>query len=162
MSASNQQNLAESRANDRPPILEKENYIPWESRFRRFLENKGEDEEQMLDSIRKVPYKRLMIASKEKRATRNHDLLTLATYASPSYSHSPQPYYVTHPSSVVDSEEDYQMELQGDAQEDKLTIAMMLLARATTQKLSTPTNNHLRTSSNTRNQAVIHDGRVEI
>ncbi|GKE01150.1 hypothetical protein Tco_1389133 [Tanacetum coccineum] len=63
-------------------------------------------------------------ASKAKRVAKNHDLLELIAYsnaclsqshASPSYSHSPQPYYVTHPSSVVDSEEDYQMELQGDA-----------------------------------------------
>ncbi|GKE55239.1 putative ribonuclease H-like domain-containing protein [Tanacetum coccineum] len=52
----------------------------------------------------------------------------------------------------------YQGELQGDSQEDKLTTAMVLLARAITQKFSTPTNNHLRTSSNTRNQAVIQDG----
>ncbi|GJU81849.1 hypothetical protein Tco_1284214 [Tanacetum coccineum] len=46
--------------------------------------------------------------------------------------------------------------------EDKLTTAMMLLARAITQKFSTPTNNCLRTSSNTLNQAVIQDGRVDI
>ncbi|GJW78931.1 hypothetical protein Tco_0140613 [Tanacetum coccineum] len=39
---------------------------------------------------------------------------------------------------------------------------MMLLARAITQKFSTPTNNCLHTSSNTRNQAVIQDGRVDI
>ncbi|GJW78935.1 retrovirus-related pol polyprotein from transposon TNT 1-94 [Tanacetum coccineum] len=53
-------------------------------------------------------------------------------------------------------------ELQGDSQEDKLTTAMMLLARAITQKFSTPTNNCLRTSSNIRNQAVVPDGRVDI
>ncbi|GJZ28567.1 hypothetical protein Tco_0573214 [Tanacetum coccineum] len=41
--------------------------------------------------------------------------------------HSPQSYYVTHPSSVVDYEEDYQGELQGDSQEDKLTTAMMMV-----------------------------------
>nr|GEY23019.1 putative RNA-directed DNA polymerase, eukaryota, reverse transcriptase zinc-binding domain protein [Tanacetum cinerariifolium] len=63
---------------------------------------------------------------------------------------------------VVDSEKDYQKELQMDAQEDKLTTAMVLLARAITQKFYTPTNNHLRTSSNIRNQAIIHDGRVDI
>nr|GEY32250.1 hypothetical protein [Tanacetum cinerariifolium]GFA92868.1 hypothetical protein [Tanacetum cinerariifolium] len=74
-------------------------------------------------------------------------------HAKPSYSNSPQPYYVTHPASVIDYEEDYQGELQGDSQEDKLTTAMMLLARAITQKFSTPTNNRLRTSSNTKNQA---------
>ncbi|GJS48332.1 hypothetical protein Tco_0598453 [Tanacetum coccineum] len=56
--------------------------------------------------------------------------LPITINTNPSYSHSPQPYYVTHPSSVVDYEEDYQGEIQGDAQEDKLTTAMMLLARA--------------------------------
>ncbi|GJZ61332.1 retrovirus-related pol polyprotein from transposon TNT 1-94 [Tanacetum coccineum] len=52
--------------------------------------------------------------------------------------------------------------LQGDSQEDKLTTAMMLLARAISQKFSTPTNNRLRVSSNVRNQAVVQDGRVDI
>ncbi|GKB37918.1 hypothetical protein Tco_0882860 [Tanacetum coccineum] len=106
-------------------------------------------------------------ASKVKKAARNHDPLALVanshvhssrSHASPSYSHSSQPYYVTHPSSVLDYEEDY----QEDAQEDKLTTAVMLLARAITQRYSTPTNNRLRTSSNTRNQVVIQDGRVDI
>ncbi|GJX65288.1 retrovirus-related pol polyprotein from transposon TNT 1-94 [Tanacetum coccineum] len=39
---------------------------------------------------------------------------------------------------------------------------MLLLARAITQKFSTPINKCLLTSSNTRNQAVIQDGRVDI
>ncbi|GJW55682.1 putative ribonuclease H-like domain-containing protein [Tanacetum coccineum] len=108
---------------------------------------------------------------KAKRAARNHDPLALIahsnasssqSHANPSYSHSPQPYYVTHPSSVVDYEEDYQGVLQGDSQEDKLTTTMMLLARAITQKFSTSTNNHLRTLSNTRNQVVIQDGKANV
>ncbi|GKD74498.1 hypothetical protein Tco_1332780, partial [Tanacetum coccineum] len=53
-------------------------------------------------------------------------------------------------------------EIQGDAQEDKLINVKMLLARAITQCYSTPTNIRLHTLSNTRNQAVIHDGRVDI
>ncbi|GKB45862.1 hypothetical protein Tco_0896615 [Tanacetum coccineum] len=61
MSALNQQTLVESRANDRPPILGKGNYIPWESWFRRFLENKGDDMEKMWCSITKGPYLRPMI-----------------------------------------------------------------------------------------------------
>ncbi|GKD55526.1 hypothetical protein Tco_1288913 [Tanacetum coccineum] len=44
---SNQQTLAESGANARPPMLEKGNYIPWESRFRRFLDNQLEEGERM-------------------------------------------------------------------------------------------------------------------
>ncbi|GKA52111.1 hypothetical protein Tco_0745307 [Tanacetum coccineum] len=111
----------------------------------------------------------IMDPSKAKKADKNHDPLALLAHsnASSSQSHanssySPQPYYVTHPSSVVDYEDEYQMKLQGDSQEDKLTTAMMLLAKAITQKFSTPTNNRLRTSSNTRNQAVIQDVRVDI
>ncbi|GJS51563.1 retrovirus-related pol polyprotein from transposon TNT 1-94 [Tanacetum coccineum] len=90
--------------------------------------------------------KYVTMASKAKRAARNHDPLALIahsnasssqSHASPSYSHSPQPYYVTHPSSLVDYVEDYQGELQGDSQEDKLTTTMI-------------------------NQAVIQDDRVDI
>ncbi|GJV32096.1 retrovirus-related pol polyprotein from transposon TNT 1-94 [Tanacetum coccineum] len=186
MSASNQQILTDSGANDRPPMLEKGNYIPWESRFRRFLDNKLEDREWTWHSIQKGPYvtnhirhSRLMDefdkfaakegesqepvyerltmlvnimdrnnASKAKRAARNHDPLALIAHSnaysqsllSPSYSNSPQSYYVTHPSSVVDYEEAYQGELHGDSQNNNLTTAMMLLAQAITQKFSTPTN----------------------
>nr|GFB01379.1 hypothetical protein [Tanacetum cinerariifolium] len=61
MSALNQQTLTESGANDRPPMLEKGNYIPWESRFKRFLDNKLEDGERMWRSIEKGPYKRPLI-----------------------------------------------------------------------------------------------------
>nr|GEW84294.1 hypothetical protein [Tanacetum cinerariifolium] len=83
------------------------------------------------------------------------------TNAESIYSRSPPPYYVTHPPYVHDYDDDYQGEIQRDAQEGKLSIAMMLLARAIIQHYSTSTNNHLRTSSNTRNQAVSQDGRVD-
>ncbi|GKB59991.1 hypothetical protein Tco_0916177, partial [Tanacetum coccineum] len=62
----------------------------------------------------------------------------------------------------IDNDDDYQGEIQGDAQEDKLSTAMILLARAITQCYSTPTNNCHRTSSNTRNQVVIQNVLVEI
>nr|GEV28260.1 hypothetical protein [Tanacetum cinerariifolium] len=166
MSTSNnskQHTLADSRANERLPMLEKGNYIPWKSRFRRFLDNMLEDGEQTWNSIQNGPYQRPMIpnpdntqqqileplfkmteASKAKKAAKNHDPLALLAYsnASSSQSHvnssySSQPYYVTHPSSVVDYDDEYQGELQGDSQEEKLTTAMM-------------------------NQVVVQDGRVDI
>ncbi|GKD44931.1 hypothetical protein Tco_1269576, partial [Tanacetum coccineum] len=96
--------------------------------------------DQLYDSL--VQFEPHIQASKAKRAAWNHDPLALIAHSNASYN--------------------YQGELQGDSQEDKLTTAMMLLARAITQKFSTPTNNRLRTSSNTRNQAVIQDGRVDI
>ncbi|GJR89530.1 hypothetical protein Tco_0213541 [Tanacetum coccineum] len=46
--------------------------------------------------------------------------------------------------------------------EDPLASAMLLLALAITQNFSNPTNNHLRTSSNTKNQAIIQGDRVNI
>ncbi|GKB86653.1 hypothetical protein Tco_0958925 [Tanacetum coccineum] len=75
-------------------------------------------------------------ASKAKKASKNHDPLALLVHsnASSSQSHanssySPQPYYVTHPSLVVDYEDEYQGELQGVSQEDKLTTSMMNIGR---------------------------------
>nr|GEV78017.1 hypothetical protein [Tanacetum cinerariifolium] len=90
------------------------------------------------------------VYERAEKGTKNHDPLALLvnSNASSSQSHanssySPQPYYVTHPSSVFDYDDEYQGELQGDSQEDKLTNAMILLARAIAQKFSTPTNNRL-------------------
>ncbi|GJV72350.1 hypothetical protein Tco_1492345 [Tanacetum coccineum] len=72
----------------------------------------------------KVEFEPNVQASKAKKAAKNHDPLVLIdnsnasssqSHASSYYSHSPQAYYVTLPSSVVDYEEDYQGELQGDS-----------------------------------------------
>ncbi|GJY19924.1 hypothetical protein Tco_0392490 [Tanacetum coccineum] len=66
MSTSNQQTLDESGASDRPPNLEKGSYVPWASRFKRFLDNKQEDGEQMWRSIKVGPYVRQMIPNPDK------------------------------------------------------------------------------------------------
>ncbi|GKA46967.1 hypothetical protein Tco_0739850 [Tanacetum coccineum] len=116
-----------------------------------------------------VQFEPHVLASRAKKAAKNHDPLALIAHSNASSSHSyvnssysSQPYYVTHPPSVVDYDDEYQGELQGNSQEEKLTTAMMLLARAISQKFSTPTNNRLHISSNTRNQTVVQDGRVDI
>ncbi|GJU99969.1 hypothetical protein Tco_1329240 [Tanacetum coccineum] len=61
MSTSNQHTLADSGANERTSMLERGNYIPWKSRFKRFLDNKLEDGERMWNSIQNGPYERLVI-----------------------------------------------------------------------------------------------------
>ncbi|GJS31628.1 hypothetical protein Tco_0492248 [Tanacetum coccineum] len=70
----------------------------------------------LYDSL--VQFKPHVLASKAKKATNNHDPLALLAHSNASssqshanYSYSPQPYYVTHPSSVVDYEDEYQGEL---------------------------------------------------
>ncbi|GKE68631.1 hypothetical protein Tco_1526703, partial [Tanacetum coccineum] len=94
--------------------------------FDKFATKEGES----LDSVHE----------RAKKAAKNHDPLALFAYSNASSSHShanssysPQPYYVTHPPSVVDYDDEYQGELQGDSQEDKFTTAMMLLARGETE-----------------------------
>ncbi|GKC82595.1 hypothetical protein Tco_1138312 [Tanacetum coccineum] len=101
-------------------------------------------------------------ASRDKQAARIHDPLALVakSYANPS-SRSSQQYYVTHPPSVLDQDDDYQGEILA-AKPEATLLTMMLLARAITQHFLTPTNNRLRASSNTRNKAFIQDGMVEI
>ncbi|GJR37055.1 hypothetical protein Tco_1212739 [Tanacetum coccineum] len=56
MSIANQQTLAESRAENIPPILEKGSYVPWASQFLRFLDCKRGEGELMRKSIDSGPY----------------------------------------------------------------------------------------------------------
>ncbi|GJT02603.1 hypothetical protein Tco_0823772 [Tanacetum coccineum] len=246
---SNQQTLADSGANERPPMLERGNYIPWESRFRRPMipdpdsaENINGTMKQLLEPLSKMTkgnkkqyiadvkvmnyllqaipndiynsvdacknakkmwerIKRLMFGSNVTSHVRHSRLMdefdkftskeeeslesvyvrlttlvnimdrnnvrpiSVSINTKFSIAHNPNGANMSPciiQSTFVDYEDEYQGELQRDSQEDKLTTAMMLLARAITQKFSTPTNNRLRTSSNTRNQVVIQDGRVDI
>ncbi|GKA46051.1 integrase, catalytic region, zinc finger, CCHC-type containing protein [Tanacetum coccineum] len=70
---------------------------------------------------------KLVNASRAKKLEKSHDPLAL----------------VTHTDAIQNNFKDL------------LTLAMILLARAITRLFSNPTNNHLRTSSNTRNQAIV-------
>nr|GEW10185.1 hypothetical protein [Tanacetum cinerariifolium] len=58
MSTANQEILAESGASDRPLILEKGRYVPWASRFLRFMDNKRNEGELARHYIDKGLYKR--------------------------------------------------------------------------------------------------------
>nr|GEW54230.1 hypothetical protein [Tanacetum cinerariifolium] len=96
-------------------------------------------------------------AKKEK----SHDLLALVAHTGSS-SRNTSSYYVTHPTSVVDNDDEYQQDDIQTNSEDPLTSAMLLLAQAITQIFSNLTNNRLRTSSNTKNQVGIQGDLVNI
>ncbi|GJT95400.1 hypothetical protein Tco_1090918 [Tanacetum coccineum] len=106
-------------------------------------------------------YEKLVNASRAKKLEKSHDPLALVAHTGSS-SRIPSPNYVTHPSSVVDYDDDYQGDAFQNNSEDPLISAMMLLDRAITQRFSNPTNNCLRTSSNTRNQAIMQADKVNI
>ncbi|GJV92211.1 hypothetical protein Tco_1540024 [Tanacetum coccineum] len=98
-------------------------------------------------------FKKPVNASKAKKLEKSHDPLALVAHTGSS-SRTTSPYYVTHPSLVVDYDENCQGDAVQNNYEDPLTSAMILLARAITQRFFNPTNNRLRTSSNTINQAI--------
>nr|GEW34269.1 hypothetical protein [Tanacetum cinerariifolium] len=111
----------------------------------------------------------IMNESKAKRASRTHDPVALVvnSYTTPSSSHVSQPYYVTHPPSKNDSKVDtqsydFQAELISDDPLENLNATMMTLARVIDQQYSTPTNNRLRVFLNTRNQAYVQGGRIDV
>ncbi|GJW40197.1 retrovirus-related pol polyprotein from transposon TNT 1-94 [Tanacetum coccineum] len=106
-------------------------------------------------------FEKLVNVSRAKKLEKSHDPLALVAHTGSS-SRNTSSYYVTHPTSVVDYEDEYQQDDVHTNSEDPLASAMLLLARAITQNFSTLTNNRLRTSSNTRNQAIIQGDRVNI
>nr|GEU81453.1 hypothetical protein [Tanacetum cinerariifolium] len=105
-----------------------------------------------------IQIKKLVNTSRLKKLEKSHDLLALVAHTGSS-SKNTSSYYVTHPTFVVDYDDEYQQDDIQTNYEDPLTSAMLLLARAITQNFSNPTNNRLRTSSNTRNQADIQGDR---
>ncbi|GJX36309.1 hypothetical protein Tco_0247866 [Tanacetum coccineum] len=106
-------------------------------------------------------YEKLVNASRAKKLEKSHDPLALVAHTSSS-SRNTSSYYVTHPSSVVDYDEEYQKDDVHNHSEDPLASAMLLRAKAITQNFSNPINNRLRASSNTRNQAIVQGDRVNI
>ncbi|GKF04384.1 hypothetical protein Tco_0035052, partial [Tanacetum coccineum] len=99
-------------------------------------------------------FEKLVNASRAKKLEKSHDPLALVAHKGLS-SRNTSSYFVTYPSSVVDYDEEYEQDDVHNHSEDPLASAMLLLAKSITQNFSNPTNNRLRASSNTRNQAVV-------
>ncbi|GKE63356.1 hypothetical protein Tco_1513723 [Tanacetum coccineum] len=115
--------------------------------------------DDLLDYLQQ--FEKLVNVSRAKKLEKSHDPLALVAHTGSSYRNTSS-YYVTHPTSVVDYKHEYQQDDVHTNSEDPLTSAMLSLARAITQYFFTPTNNHLCTSSNTRNQAIIQGDMVNI
>ncbi|GJS62529.1 retrovirus-related pol polyprotein from transposon TNT 1-94 [Tanacetum coccineum] len=108
-----------------------------------------------------IKFEKLVNVSRAKKLEKSHDPLALIAHTGSSPRNTSS-YYVTHPTSVVDYEDEYQQDDVHTNSKDPLAPAMLLLAQAITQNFSTSINNRLRTSSNTRNQAIIQGDRVNI
>ncbi|GJR21210.1 integrase, catalytic region, zinc finger, CCHC-type containing protein [Tanacetum coccineum] len=78
--------------------------------------------------IKYVTSDKIVIASRAKKLEKTHDPLALVAYISSSSRSSPA-YYVTHPPSMVDYDDEYQGDKFQNDPKYSLTSAMMLLAR---------------------------------
>ncbi|GKD17217.1 hypothetical protein Tco_1206375, partial [Tanacetum coccineum] len=105
-------------------------------------------------------FEKLVNTSRAKKLEKSHDPLALVAHTGSS-SRNTSSYYVTHPPSVVDYDEEFEQDDVHNHSEDPLASAMLLLAKAITQNFSNRTNICLRASSNTRNQAVVQGDRDE-
>ncbi|GJS08833.1 gag-pol polyprotein [Tanacetum coccineum] len=85
-------------------------------------------------------FKKLVNALRAEKVEKSHDPLALVAHTGLS-SRTTTPYYVTHPASVVDYDDDYQGDVTQNNSEDPLTSAMNLLDQAITERFSNPTNN---------------------
>ncbi|GJR53844.1 retrovirus-related pol polyprotein from transposon TNT 1-94 [Tanacetum coccineum] len=106
-------------------------------------------------------FEKLVNASRAKKLEKSHDPLALVAYTGSS-SRNTSSYYVTHPSSVVDYDKEYEQDNVHNRSEDPLASAMLLLAKSIAQNFSNPINNRLRASFNTRNQAIVQGDRMNI
>ncbi|GJS37222.1 retrovirus-related pol polyprotein from transposon TNT 1-94 [Tanacetum coccineum] len=160
-----QQSLADAGSENRPPMLERGSYIPWTSRFRRYLNRKRDNRKWLLKALDEGPYefKNFVPGGSNYHRLQNcRDLKGMTYWFMMLKWRQTSSYYVTHPTSVVDYDDEYQQDDVHNNSEDPLVSAMLLLAKAITQNFSNPTNNRLRASSNTRNQAIIQGDRVNI
>ncbi|GJW85791.1 hypothetical protein Tco_0158936 [Tanacetum coccineum] len=106
-------------------------------------------------------FEKLVNASRAKKLEKSHDPLALVAHTGSS-SRTTSPYYVTHPSSVDDYDDDYQGDAVQNNCEDPLPYAMIFLAHAITQRFFNLTNNRFRISSNTRNQVLVQGDKINI
>ncbi|GJS15967.1 hypothetical protein Tco_0410439 [Tanacetum coccineum] len=192
-----QQSLVDAIFETRPPMFERGSYIPWRSRFRRYINRKRETRKWLNKAIDEGPYEfkvftpseteaprmqkeedlrgddlkhyeaeiewlkyvtqirlakiltkdsyddlfdylqqfeKLVNASRAKKLVKSHDPLALVAHTGSS-SRTSSAYYVTHPSSMVDYDDDYQGDTVQKNSDDPLTSAMILLARAINRNL---------------------------
>ncbi|GJR25283.1 retrovirus-related pol polyprotein from transposon TNT 1-94 [Tanacetum coccineum] len=228
-----QQSLADVGSETRPPMLERGSYIPWASRFRRYINQKRENRKWLNKALDEGPYqfkmfipnnstvlklqttedlqgdallhydpemelmnmillsipndiynsfvaetrealisvynrfaqlmndlerndmhfpiqfKKLVNVSRAKKLEKSHDPLALVAHTGSS-SRNTSSYYVTHPTSVVDYEDEYQQDDVHTNSEDPLTSAMLNQAIIQGDRVSIQSRNSGNTGRNNK------------
>nr|GFA52814.1 hypothetical protein [Tanacetum cinerariifolium] len=141
--------IMEAGSKDRPPMLAPGNYVQWKSRIKRYIDTKP-NQELIHYCLTNPPYE---LGWKEKfvlDSEGNPTTITERVFETPqqvatknrgkAIVNSPPPIYDQEPSMVTKDDE-----MSKDKEIDKL----MTLIYLSFKKIYKPTNNNLRTSSNT-------------
>ncbi|GJV27480.1 integrase, catalytic region, zinc finger, CCHC-type containing protein [Tanacetum coccineum] len=104
-------------------------------------------------------FEKLVNASREKKLTKSHDLLALVTHTGSS-SRNTSSYYVTHPTSVVDYDDEYQQDDVQTNYEDPLSSTMLNQAIIQGDRVNIQSRNSGNTGRNTR-RAYVQEEVVE-
>ncbi|GKC87340.1 hypothetical protein Tco_1147989 [Tanacetum coccineum] len=167
---STQQDIYAVGCETRPPILNKENYVPWSSRLLRYAKSRPNGK-LIYNSIMNGPYVRRMIREpgdpdcdaevnklRAERLARAHDPLALMENSNNPYNnpvfHQDQPSPVTYMQQPQPSFNMNYMQQPMPNPEDiidpitAMNMTLVLMAKAFKLNYSTPTNNNQRISSN--------------
>nr|GEV58527.1 reverse transcriptase domain-containing protein [Tanacetum cinerariifolium] len=119
--------IMEAGGKDRPPMLASGNYVQWKSRIKRYIDTKP-NHELILYCLQNLPYK-YKWAEKNVLVTEGKAIIN-----------SPLPIYDQEPTMVAKDD---------DMSKDKEIDKLMAIISLSFKKIYKPTNNNLRTSSNT-------------
>nr|GEU93637.1 hypothetical protein [Tanacetum cinerariifolium] len=159
---STQQDIYAVGSESHPPMLNKENYVPWSSRLLRYAKSRPNGK-LIHNSILNGPYVRRMIPEPEvdelkaKRLRKIQDPLALL-----GNSNNPYVFLVTHQDQSPFNQNYIQQPMPNPEDITDSTTAMnmalALMAKAFKLNYSTPTNNNQRISSNSRNRQIAQPG----
>nr|GEZ84083.1 hypothetical protein [Tanacetum cinerariifolium] len=130
--------IMEADSKDRPPMLAPGNYVQWKSRIKRYIDTKP-NHKLIHYCLTNPPYE-LGWIDKEIPISKGSPIIRTERNRGKAIVNSPQPIYDQEPSMVAEDDE-----TSKDKEIDKL-IALISLSF---KKIYKPTNNNLRTSSNT-------------
>ncbi|GJU70678.1 integrase, catalytic region, zinc finger, CCHC-type containing protein [Tanacetum coccineum] len=168
---STQQDIYAAGSKNRPPMLNKDNYVPWSSRLLRYAKNKSNGK-LIYDSITKGPYmeandkaiQTILLGLPEflmahSQNSYNYPVIHSDQPSPSSYMQQPLPNNDYNPQPSFNQNYVQQTMINLDNISDPtiaMNMALALMAKAF--KLSTPTNNNKRISSNPRNRQIAQPG----
>ncbi|GJS77085.1 hypothetical protein Tco_0726966 [Tanacetum coccineum] len=141
-----QQSLADAGSETRPPMLERGSYIPWASRFRRYINQKRENRKWLNKALDEGPYQFEMVipnnsivlklqTAKDLQgdAKKLENLMILWLHALTGSFQNTSSDYVTHPTSVVVIIDDEFQQDDGSTTILKISLTSAMLNQAIIQ-----------------------------